>query len=439
MKPRVQKIRDHYLVSSTETGAVSLFTNAEYTAFRGIYGIPSGSREAVLRQLLEAHGCTGPQADRFTVIFLKKLAQQGWFLEKREEEATIPLQHVYLTITTLCNLSCLYCYIGEGNIRENHRMDPADAEVILRKLRQANPRARIAITGGEPFTHPEIFTIMDLIVKHGFSFVIGTNATLIDEPCAEKLGRYGNLNFIQVSIDGMTPDVHAITRGETFDATMAGIRNLMKYRVSFALAPTLHEGNLHEMEELARFTRMNGGRFAPNHLRKFPHSPRVHAISLHEDSLRRTILESFEKTNREFGAYGKKKEGNTTSGQENPITNLCRTYVCGNGWSTADINWNGDVYPCHLQRETMWRLGNILEEEFPEILERGKKSPGRVRSHEIPKCRKCAFVATCAGGCRASAWYNRGTFRAEDEYCNILYKFEVDKLFRSKGIEPREC
>ena len=71
-------------------------------------------------------------------------------------------------------------------------------------------------------------------------------------------------------------------------------------------------------------------------------------------------------------------------------------------------------------------------------MNRGRNSASRARSYEIPACSQCPFVATCAGGCRASAYYNHGTFLGEDEFCRALYQFEIDKLLLSKGI-PDPC
>lgn len=433
MKPRVRKIRDHYLVSTPETGAVSLFSPAEYYAFKKISGVPLQEKEITVRKVLEEVGCTGETAGDFIRIFMKKLAQQGWLREHRLEEDPGPLQHVYLSVTTRCNLSCLYCYIGDEHIRSGNEMDAENASIILTRLRNVSPRAKIAVTGGEPFTHPDIFTIMDLIGEHGFSFVTGTNATLIDDFCARKLGTYRNLKLIQVSIDGISPGTHCLTRGNSFQSTMTGIMNLIKHKVPFSLAPTLHEGNLYEMEELARFACRNGGQFAPNHLRKFPHAPRANLISLKQASLRRTIIDTFEKINREFDLSGTGHAA-INADLHGTTRDICSKYVCGNGWSTIDINWNGDVYPCHLLREKEFIIGNILEEEFEAIFSRSRNSSTRTRSYEIPKCKNCPFVATCAGGCRASSFYTHGTFAAEDEFCEILYKFEVDKLFQSKDI-----
>jgi len=54
---------------------------------------------------------------------------------------------------------------------------------------------------------------------------------------------------------------------------LKGIHNLIRYEVPFAIAPTIHEGNLHEINDIVRFAYGNGGFFASNHLRKFPLNP----------------------------------------------------------------------------------------------------------------------------------------------------------------------
>jgi radical SAM protein with 4Fe4S-binding SPASM domain len=425
-------IKGHYLVSSPQIGAVSLFSPAEYLAFKSVMDHPQEDRAKGLNHLLSGLGKSEEEISRFSSVFLRKLQQQGWCRDSIPDYEPEKLQMVYFSITTRCNLSCIYCYIGDENRQPDHIMSIEVARYILDKIKTENPRAEIAITGGEPLTHPHLFEILDHLASIGLSFKLGTNATLIDEPIAERLSSYKNMMFTQASIDGISPGIHSITRGDTFHAAMKGIQNLIRYKVPFAIAPTLHEGNVHEMESLARFTFENGGTFSPNHLRKFPHAPFCQKIKLEPSTLRNTILKVFTNDTNET-----KKSGINNGAPHLKPVNLsairCKT-VCGNAWSTLDIDWNGDVYPCHLLREKEFKLGNILEEEFNVIFERGKKSSSRVKSTEIPKCKTCAFVATCAGGCRSSAWYNQGTFAAEEEYCEILYKFEIDKLFYLKGI-----
>ena len=423
-------VHGHYLVSLSSTGAMSLFSPAEYLAFNYIIHAPQEDHPALLRRVLSDFGCSEEKIAGFTDIFLKKLRQQGWFRDGVHDPESQRLQMVYFSITTKCNLSCAYCYIGDERRNPDHLMTIDDARIILKKIWEFNPLARIAVTGGEPFTHPAVFQILDILNEYGLKFSLGTNAVLVDRSCAERLKGYGTLLFVQASLDGMTPEVHSLTRGNTWQEAMNGIRNLIEQKVPFAIAPTLHEGNLHEIYDIARFAYSHGGFFAPNHLRKFPHAPHAGDIYLKPESLRKCIIETFEKTGQEFN-LDVQPAGLTDKGCEE-LHDTRGKFVCGNAFYTVDIDWNGDVYPCHLLREACFIIGNILAEDFNAILERGRNSKTRVRSFEIPKCKSCPFVATCAGGCRASAFYTRGTLAAEDEFCDILYKFEVDKLFLHK-------
>lgn len=425
-------IHGHYLVSSSSTGAVSLFTPAEYICFHRIIDAPEKDRRNLLRTVLSDFRCSEEKIISFSDLFLRKLAKQGWFRNNFDDTETAKAQVIYFTITTRCNLSCIYCYIGDDRRRPDNMVSVGNAAIILQKVREFNPLARIVITGGEPLTHPGIFQILDHLEERGMKFTLGTNAVLIDRPCAEKLKGYKNLSFVQTSLDGMTPEVHAITRGNTWHATMKGISHLIEQNVPFSIAPTLHEGNIHEIPGLVRLAFDNSGFYTPNHLRRFPHAPRVHTITLKPESLRKCILETSGINDRQ---YNRDVLPSILQDQkcEDTRDSSCK-YVCGNAWYTFDIGWNGDVYPCHLLREKEFILGNILSEEFPVIIERGRQSPTRVKAFEIPKCQRCPFVSTCAGGCRASAYYSKGTFADEDEFCEILYKFEVDKLFLRKGL-----
>lgn len=427
----VREVQGHYLVSLPSTGALSLFTPGEYLVFRYVMQFPPDECASRIATAMAVYG--KEHSGEFTRLFYEKLLSQGWLRTHREEPDTGILGTVYLTIARTCNLSCIYCYIGDERLDEGQFMTYEHAVIILGKIAEAHPGASLAITGGEPFLHPRIFDILGEADRLGFILTIGSNATLIDDAAAARLKDYKNLHHIQVSLDGMTPAVHAITRGDSWQETMRGIGCLIRHRVPFSLAPTLHEGNLHEVTGIARFAYRNGGSYTPNHLRHFPHAPYGNKLKLSAKSLRDSIIATSHIIRMEFPpeATGEKpREGADCS---HFASTRCR-YVCGNAYYTADIDWNGDVYPCHLLREPSFILGNMLREDVLTIMERGKNSPSRARSFDIPACRSCPFVATCAGGCRASAWYTHGTFLGEDEFCQALFQFETDKLLLSKGI-----
>jgi radical SAM protein with 4Fe4S-binding SPASM domain len=96
--------------------------------------------------------------------------------------------------------------------------------------------------------------------------------------------------------------------------------------------------------------------------------------------------------------------------------------LCGVGWSLLDIDWNGDVYPCHLGKTPELMLGNIFDVSFEHLFEQARVRGIRTKSHEIEGCSSCSFVSRCAGGCRMGAYYANGGFDKNDNLCHYNYQ-----------------
>jgi MoaA/NifB/PqqE/SkfB family radical SAM enzyme len=100
-----------------------------------------------------------------------------------------------------CNLSCAYC----------NEYDKVSAPVPLEEmLRRIDHLARlgtsiITISGGEPFTHPDLDAIIRRIRHHRRLAGIITNGYLLTPERIERLNRAG-LDHMQISIDNVQPD-----------------------------------------------------------------------------------------------------------------------------------------------------------------------------------------------------------------------------------------
>jgi radical SAM protein with 4Fe4S-binding SPASM domain len=103
-------------------------------------------------------------------------------------------------------------------------------------------------------------------------------------------------------------------------------------------------------------------------------------------------------------------------------------FICGMAYSLVDLDWNGDVYPCHLSKGPELVLGNLFVEDFDAIFRRVRERGIRVESHEIPKCSHCKFVSTCGGGCRAGAWFAHGSLAREDGLCDLNYNSKLQSI-----------
>ena len=83
---------------------------------------------------------------------------------------------------------------------------------------------RACLTGGEVFTRPDIFEIVDGVIDAGMRYSILTNGTLVDSGTIEafRAGRRRlRLDSIQVSLDGHEASVHDAMRPDSFDRAIA--------------------------------------------------------------------------------------------------------------------------------------------------------------------------------------------------------------------------
>lgn len=108
---------------------------------------------------------------------------------------------VHIVPIRRCNLSCAYC-------NEYDKVsDPVPTAVMLRRidLLAELGTAAIVISGGEPMLHPDLDEIIRRIRRRGILATLITNGYLMTPARIKMLNRAG-LNYLQISIDNVTPD-----------------------------------------------------------------------------------------------------------------------------------------------------------------------------------------------------------------------------------------
>lgn len=436
MNQIVQLENGDFLIGAPHIGALSVFDETEYLAFEywQIYGNEGPSGVIDTRKFWENFGCKAEESRHRSDLFSLKLKQDGWMRSHPplpSPDAEAPLRMIYLTVTRRCNLSCPYCYQGLKN-RNNTDMTVDVARRILNRIGKLFPRYNVTVSGGEPFSNPRLFDILDLLSERGLPFVILSNGTLLNREIAERLSGFPSLAYVQVSIDGINEQTHGLTRGNSFHAAFSGVRHLIEQGVSFALAPTIHNGNVDEGLEVARFALSNNGFFTPNNLRELPMASGG-GLKLTPKTLE-VALKHYEE--RLIAEFGKGKTGRLCApnfGYGDPCQKVeRRKFRCGLGETIMDIDWNGDVYPCNLLKGRRFIMGNLLEQTLDEIRSAPHIRRYRTLSTEIPKCRNCLMVGICGGGCRAAADSAFGSFHREDNLCPQLFQSEVARLTLAK-------
>ena len=420
-----------YLISNNNIAAISLIDSEQLIMFK----LYDWDNKDNVRKFMYKMGYNEDQIDYKINKFEEKLIKEGWNRTHIPAHNALKLQLIYLDVTSNCNYKCVYCYQGTEKVDNSNKyafLKLDNLKIILKKIKEISPKCKIVVAGGEPFLHKDIFKILDYIEKYGFKFTILTNGSLINNDYSLRLSKFKNLIDVQISVDGINPTTHNLTRGKTFNLTMSGINQIIKYKVPFSLAPTIHSDNLDEIYEIARFAFLNGGRFSPNILRKFPHCP-ADGFDFNYDILSDFLKSIERKAIKEFGKeiFYKEYQQPIVSNQPN-----INQFICGTGYSLINIDWNGDVYPCHLLKNKEVKLGNIIKDEFDDIFEKSYRLGIRKMSHEIEKCKECDFMTTCRGGCKAAAYYKYGDFNREDSICNALYEHQKNLyLDMSKSIK----
>ncbi|MBT3884208.1 MAG: radical SAM protein [Rhodospirillaceae bacterium] len=138
---------------------------------------------------------------------------------KRAFVALSQLNTVWFNTGTLCNLTCVSCYIESSPVNDRLAyLTEAEVGSYLDELDAQNLGVReIGFTGGEPFMNPEIMAMLALCLARGFDVLVLTNAM---KPMHHKMDALLHLKALhgarlklRVSVDHHTSQRHEELRG----------------------------------------------------------------------------------------------------------------------------------------------------------------------------------------------------------------------------------
>jgi uncharacterized Fe-S cluster-containing radical SAM superfamily protein len=163
--------------------------------------------------------------------------------EARASVALSGLKTLWLNTGTLCNLTCLNCYIESSPTNDALTyLTAAEGRAFLQEIATLGlPVEEIGLTGGEPFMNPDILTLMAGALEAGFKVLVLTNGMKpMDHRKAGLLdlkARFGNRLTLRVSLDHHTAAVHEAERGAgTWAKALEGLGWLSAEGFSLAVA-----------------------------------------------------------------------------------------------------------------------------------------------------------------------------------------------------------
>ncbi len=317
-------------------------------------------------------------------------------------------------ITDSCNSKCVYCYAGGDNCLKSY----ISFDVLKRIFSEAKKMgiALINITGGDPFSHPDIRNILHFLKENEIQYFISTKIPLHRELIKSFSSK--NYNMLQLSLDS------------AFDETL-------KYMTNSEFKVYDYVKTIIFMQERGFDVKINSVATSINIL-ELPYLTKLlnlNKVKVHQISPFLYSNGRFDKTlfpsNEQYEYLDKfysNFEGNIFIDYKNPYSINYKfenksAQKCSGGRLGLVIKSNGDVVTCERFVSKQIVVGNIYNSTLKEIWNSKKLEILLKPNKELfknSKCYDCDSFNECVidtGLCYARSFYQNGNIFSIDPYC----------------------
>lgn len=340
-------------------------------------------------------------------------------------------------VSSLCNMRCKYCFYADvaahRAVKSYGMMSEETLEKLVKKVfESAAEMAVFTFQGGEPTLAGLSFyhRFIELQKKYNRNHIsvfntIQTNGYLIDETWAKFFAE--NNFLVGLSIDG-TKETHDAMRHDaanfgTYHKAVAAARLFDEYRVDYNILCVVNNQVSLQAKEVYR------------NLKKYRYiqfiacldgiNQKRHGYSLREERYAKFLIETFHEYYMDFraGNYVSVRNFDNYIGiflgrePENcAMRGTCSCYFV--------IEGDGSVFPCDFYVLDEWKLGNIYNDSFEDML-RSARAVEFVHSsfEKNDECARCEYYALCRGGCRRERVAGGCDHRLQNKFCTAYKKF----------------
>ena len=358
-------------------------------------------------------------------------------VHKQKQSTAQGIHVVAKPIGPACNLNCEYCFYLEKQALfgagEQYRMpeDVLAAYITSYITAQPTPIVEFVWQGGEPtllgidFFRKVIELQRPFLKQKTISNSLQTNGTLLTDEWCAFLKKNGFL--VGISLDG-PQEIHDRYRRDragkgSFDNVMRGLRLLQKHKIEYNVLACVARETATRPLEVYQFFRDEGIdfiQFAPVVERLADAAAREYGLRLaspaaldrQEENTRVTPWSVIPEGYGEFLIAVYKEWVRHDVGKifvmnfewalnawiGNPSPVCIHAKQCGR---SLVIEHNGDVYACDHCVYPQYKLGDILTDELPAMIDISLQSGfGTAKETALPRwCRECAVLTACQGGC----------------------------------------
>jgi uncharacterized protein len=343
-----------------------------------------------------------------------------------------------------CNLRCEYCFYLRkeavfGNCR--HRMSDEILEKMVSSFIGLDMRNHLfSWQGGEPTVMGLDFfkKALALMEKYGkgknVTNTLQTNGTLLNNEWAGVLHKYNFL--VGLSLDGPAK-IHDKNRFDaggkgTHAKVISAMELLKKNKVEFNILTLVNQANVRNPLEVYRYLKNLGIKYH-QYIECVEYTPEGKLAPFAVSG-----LEWGEFICRIFDEWYEKDRYNISVRLfDTVLTKLVehRAIACNMGRDCRQylvVEHNGDIYPCDFFVESRFKLGNIMENSWEEVLE----SPlyeqfGKRKCASDEQCGNCQWLDLCAACCPKNRPDYLQDAKAVSELCTgwkMFYSHTVDRF-----------
>lgn len=172
----------------------------------------------------------------------------------------VPLTGAFELLPT-CNLSCKMCYVRKdmAEVKAAGGLMPTEFWLDIAEQAKAGGLLLPLLTGGEPFLHRDIQTLIAKMQEMGLQVSINSNATLIDESMAKWLGKHCPTR-INVTLYGASEDTYEqlCGNGDAYNRVRKAVEWLKFYGVPVKFNASITQYNMHDLDEIVRYAKSVG-------------------------------------------------------------------------------------------------------------------------------------------------------------------------------------
>lgn len=341
-------------------------------------------------------------------------------------------RHVDIAITGRCNLSCAYCFYAD---EMTSRSDLSTQQWLdfFQTLGNLGVMT-VCLTGGEAFTRPDFFELVDGVIANRMRYEILSNGTLITEKTLsefEKGKRRQRLDSIQISIDGSSAEVHDHSRPNSFDRAIRGLKLLKVAGFPMTVRVTINRFNYQDLENTARLLLEEIGlpSFSTNEAYPCGATNRYQDEIMLNPDQRHDVMATLMRLNERYNDRINATAGPLSLARDecmikeiqaqgmNSIPGRGNLTACGGVFKKLAILHDGTIVPCHVISDI--HLGNILTSDLQDVwlhhpLMEALRQRRNISLDNLTPCGSCEYKGFCTGGCPSGAQFLNGDFNTRN-------------------------